>query len=175
MGSSHTGGDSKPHEAYQRRKICNNINIPIDKGIQCLTEYVECPRGNLLYTKCFIPDKSIIAKPKGLICKCLGYTAYSDYVQTIVAQSYAKKGYVYFVWDHNGHGRSSGLWIDINMKHLIDDTIFICDYAKRKYPLPNNYLFGSSMGGNIVTRVMIEIQQDIDNHKHSNFCSKKRY
>ena len=174
MGSSQ-GSTDAPHEPYQRRQIIKDTNIPIDKGIQCLTEYVENPQGDLIFTKCFIPNKSIISKPKGLICQCLGYTAYSDYEYTIIAQSYCKKGYVFFMWDHYGHGRSSGLWIDImSVKHLMDDTIFICNFAQKKYPLPNNYLFGTSMGGNIVTRTFIEIQQNPDNNKDKTFCSKEK-
>ena len=160
MGSSHSG-DNIPHEPYQRRNVINSkINIPIEKDIECLSDYIECPRGNIIFYKCFIPKQSIIKKPKGLICQCLGYTDYCDYEYTIISQEYCKRGYAFFVWDHYGHGKSSGLWINIQqIQWLIDDTIFITNYARKKFPLPNNYLFGTSMGGNIVSRMLIQSQQ----------------
>ena len=46
MGSS-DAGDNKPHEAHQRRQIISKINVPIEKGIKVLDEYVEGPRGNV--------------------------------------------------------------------------------------------------------------------------------
>ena len=105
----------------------------------------------------------------------MGYTDHSDWSRMLIAQEYCKRGYVYFVWDHYGHGRSSGLWIDIsNLQHLCDDAIFICKYAQSKYPFTNNYLLGRSMGGNIVTRILIQIQQD-KNHRHRDFISTQRY
>eukprot|EP01083_Nonionella_stella_P022813 63072_1 len=162
MGSSHSGSaKGVPHDAYQRRKIISELDhIAIDKGIKVLCEYVETPQSNVIYTKCFIPGTEIVDKPKGLICQCLGYSDYCDYFMIKVAQSYAKQGYIFFVWDQYGHGRSSGLWLYIeDMNHLMNDAMFICKYAQQKYPMQNNYLFGLSMGGNIVSRILIDQQQ----------------
>ena len=91
----------------------------------------------------------------------------------MIAQQYCKKGYVFFIWDHLGHGRSSGLWIYIpNIQYLLDDTIFICNYAQNKYNLSNNYLLGTSMGGHIVSRIIIQKQQS---EKDKRFISKQKY
>ena len=112
MGSS-VSSKNLPHEPYQRRNVIStnpDFKIKIAKNIKVYGEYVECPRGNIIYTKCFYPDTSIISKPKGLVCHCIGYTSCVDYEFNLVAQEYCKKGYVLIMWDHYGHGRSSGLW-----------------------------------------------------------------
>jgi len=180
MGTTRSKADF-PDQAHRRRKlIAKSAKIELDDGIRCISEYVEGPRGNVLFTKCFIPEASAIIdddvdRPKGLICQCMGYTDHCDYSRMVIAQEFCRRGYAYFVWDHYGHGRSAGLWIDIsNMQWLCDDTVFICNYAQRKYPFANNYLFGRSMGGNIVTRILIQIQQD-EHHRHRDFVSKQRW
>ena len=145
MGSTHAThqGRVMPHEPYQRRKLIAEEAqkyTRVDSNIKVYCEYVEGPRGNVIYTKCFFPKTK---QPKGLICQCHGYTAYSDYAFMDTGQNYAKEGYVFFVWDQQGHGRSSGLWADFDIDILMEDTMFICNYARNKYKHKNNYLFGT--------------------------------
>ena len=92
----------------------------------------------IIHTKCLIPRKEYITnsdkKIKGMICYCLGYTSHVDWSMTMIGLEWCKKGYIFFMNDHYGHGSSDGLWTFIpNFNIIVDDAYYAFEYGKRVY------------------------------------------
>ena len=144
-------------------------------------EYVEMMDGNMIFTRCYIPtssynnnnnednnnintdnsntsnDEEQELKINGMICYNHGYSDHVDNVVHDTAIEFSsKRGYIVFVHEHYGHGRSDGKYIycpDFNM--MVKHASYVHKRAKLKYskryniPKTGYFLGGHSMGGAI--------------------------
>lgn len=93
--------------------------------------------------------------PKAIIVAAHGMGTHSGRFEAI-AQSMAKSGYASFCYDHPGHGNSPGKRGHIeSYDQLLDTYQQVLDYAKSLYPDLPVFLFGHSMGGNVVLNFIL--------------------
>ena len=80
------------------------------------------------------------------------YLPFMDYL--------AKQGYLVFINDHRGHGKSIktqddlGYFYDDKGNYIVEDLFMINTYFKEHYPSLPLYLFGHSMGSLIVRKYL---------------------
>ena len=80
------------------------------------------------------------------------YLPFMDYL--------AKQGYLVFINDHRGHGKSIktqddlGYFYDDKGNYIVEDLFMINTYFKERYPSLPLYLFGHSMGSLIVRKYL---------------------
>lgn len=156
---------SKPSEfdyAQNRRRVLLSSTYCEDhssKEVEVISRYVEKPNGSLLHTKLFVP-KNI--PPKAMICYNIGFADHLDYFYHDVGQRYAELGYIVFMHEPIGYGKSDGLFAHMPTSFdvdIVDDAIFIFDWAKlyygEKYGIPKGkyFLSGTSMGGATSIRI----------------------
>lgn len=95
--------------------------------------------------------------PKGMICYNHGYADHIDcMVHNIGLEWSNKRGYIFFVHEHYGHGRSDGLYVYCDdFMQYVKHSSFMHARAKIKYgkeyniPKNNYFLAGESLGGAI--------------------------
>ena len=134
-----------------RRVLLADLVTEQSPSVKISTEYIETPDGTLLFGKLYQPKNPSLAK--GMICFCIGFTGYSDtsdYNKRGI--QYCEQGFIVFMCDWKGHGKSDGDFIHIQdfEKDIIDVAIFAFDFAIEKYiksdpdyidtiDKPNNY------------------------------------
>ena len=138
-----------------RRALLATLDVDVPDDIEMISEYIQMPDGNVLYTRCYI-CKTFGKDMKGMICYNPGYRQYIHCLQHEEAITWVRKGFIFFIHEHYGHGRSDGLYLhcpDFNI--YTNHSTYIHKYAKKKYSklynIPNNAYFicGMSMGGGI--------------------------
>jgi len=143
--------------------------------VKITTEYVEKPSGELCFTKLFQPKDARSAK--AMICFCVGFGDHTEWFMHDVGAKYAELGFVVFMHDHKGHGRSDGYFaaIDDFETDIVDEAIWVFQYAINKYIQEdeiyadsigkhNNYFIsGTSMGGAITIKIALKLQQKAEN------------
>eukprot|EP01083_Nonionella_stella_P207135 752780_1 len=155
-----------------RRILLNELITKESASVKVTTEYIQKADGTLLFGKLFEPRNPSDAK--AMICYCIGFGDHTEFRLHDIGIEYAEQGFIVFMCDWKGHGRSDGDFIHIQDFDIdiIDEGIFAFDYAINKYikshPIytntihkPNNYfLSGSSMGGAIAIRVALKSKKN---------------
>eukprot|EP01083_Nonionella_stella_P285417 971494_1 len=171
--------------AYQRRYQLQTAEhrLEIPDGIDCYTDYVETPNGHVIHTKCLIPRKEYIDTPtkriKGMICYCVGYTSHVDWCMTMIGMEWCRKGYIFFMNDHYGHGSSDGLFCYIpDFNVIVEDAFYVFEFGKKIYTPSiikdknerfNYFMMGQSMGGNIALQICLKYQDKIKRYRSSHW------
>eukprot|EP01083_Nonionella_stella_P106410 307092_1 len=85
-------------------------------NIKITQELVEKPNkdGSVtsMFTKLFEPQDP--TKAKGMLLHCVGFVDRVDWTPTDIGAAFAKQGFVVFMFDNKGMGRSDGLFSYIN-------------------------------------------------------------
>lgn len=150
-----------PHEARQKVKVT--------------TEYVEKPSGEMAHCKLFEPINPSDAK--GMICYCIGFSDHMDNFEHDIGCMYASAGFVVYMVEFKGHGRSDGDFVVILdfERDIVDETIWIFLRAMEHHIKPHpvysqsidqnkNYLlFGVSMGGAVAVWIENKLQKKMSN------------
>lgn len=107
--------------------------------------------GIKLFIKVLLPE----TKPKGLICLVHGMGEHSGRFGH-VAEAYIQAGYIFAAFDLRGHGKSGGKRGHTpSYNQLMDDLEQVLNEAQKKYPDLPCFLYGHSMGGNLVANYII--------------------
>ena len=139
------------------------------------TEYVEKPSGQLAHCKLFEPKNPSDAK--GMICYAIGFADHMDCFNHDIGCIYADLGFIVFMVEYKGHGRSDGEYavIDNFEKDIVDETIWMFLQAIDRHIKPhpvysksidekNNYfLSGASMGGAVSILIALKLQKKMFN------------
>lgn len=97
------------------------------------------------------PKKS----PKALINLVHGFGEYSDRYN-YWAMKFADKGFVVHALDYRGHGKSDGRRGHINkFVEFLNDIEVLVNESKKLYPNLPQFIYGHSLGGNIVTNYIL--------------------
>jgi len=96
--------------------------------------------------------------PKAVICLVHGMGEHSRrYVH--VADRLTKAGYAIFTFDLRGHGKSSGPRGHIpSYEALMQDISFLLEAANKQFPQIPSFLYGHSLGGNLVLNYVLRRQ-----------------
>ncbi len=90
------------------------------------------------------------ADPVVVICLVHGQGEHSSRYGH-VATAFTNAGYALFAFDHQGHGKSEGVRGDMaSYEALLDDIAHLLSEATQQYPSLPYFLYGHSMGGNLV-------------------------
>ena len=144
------------------------------KNVKVTTEYVEKPSGEMAYTKLFEPLNPSDAK--GMICYSTGFGDHLerlDWFAHDIGCIYAEQGFVVFMAEHKGHGRTDGDYgviLDFETD-IVDEMVWLflraIDCHIKPHPVyseaidrNNNYfLAGLSTGGAITILVALKFQK----------------
>jgi acylglycerol lipase len=101
--------------------------------------------------KAYLPDNA----PKAMICTVHGFAEhFGRYVH--VAAHITSQGYGLIGFDLRGHGRSGGKRAHApNMEALLEDVRAFVALVNEKFPHVPLFLYGHSMGGNIVANFIL--------------------
>ena len=141
------------------------------KNVKVTTQYVEKPSGQLAHCKLFEPKNPSDAK--GMICYAIGFGDHVDWNNHDTGCIYADLGFIVFMVEYKGHGRSDGEYavIDNFEKDIVDETIWMFLQAIDRHIKPhpvysksidekNNYfLGGKSMGGAVSILIALKLQK----------------
>ncbi len=95
-------------------------------------------------------------KPKALINLVHGFGEYCDRYDHW-AMKFTKKGFVVHAIDNRGHGRSDGRRGHINsFDDFLNDLDVLIKESKKLYPDLPQFIYGHSMGGNIVSNYILK-------------------
>lgn len=110
-----------------------------------LSRETGCP----LYCACYMPEE-----PKGVIIISHGFTETAEKYREIIYY-FLQEGYVVYIFEHCGHGRSYRLTEDLSRIHIDryeryrDDLLCVAHAAIDAQPGLPLFLFAHSMGGGI--------------------------
>lgn len=94
--------------------------------------------------------------PKAVINLVHGFGEYSDRYDHW-AMRFTKKGYIVHAIDLRGHGKSDGRRGHINsFDDFINDVEVLVNESKKLYPNLPQFIYGHSLGGNIVTNYILK-------------------
>ena len=145
------------------------------QNVKVTTEYVEKPSGQIAHCKLFEPINPSDAK--GMICFAMGFADHMDGFPHDIGCIYADLGFVVFMVEYKGHGRSDGdfaVILDFE-RDMVDETIWMFRRAIEHHIKPhpiysksidqkNNYfLSGSSMGGAVSLLIALKLQKNMFN------------
>jgi len=129
--------------------------------IQPKIELIKAPGGLSIKTAIFEPNNS----PVGVVQIIHGFGEHVDRYYEI-ADFFASNGYVCVIYDQRGHGempeisackrRQKMIGIVKNYDCLLDDVSFIRTEIVTRYPECPVFLYGHSMGGNIVLNYLLK-------------------
>lgn len=113
--------------------------------------------GLKMYAKGWTPEK----EPKGVICLIHGIGEhagrYAHVGAALTAADYALLGF-----DHRGHGKSGGpRGHTPSYDALMDDMASFIQQARERYPGKPCFLYGHSMGGNLVINYALRRKPDL--------------
>ena len=108
--------------------------------------------GTRLYWQSWRPDGT----PTALLFVIHGLKDHSERYAAMAAELNAR-GIAVAAFDLRGHGRSEGrrAWVR-RFEEYLDDAELVLRTVRHEYPSTPLFLFGHSMGGAIVTRMVIE-------------------
>ena len=97
-------------------------------------------------------------RPRAVVCLIHGLGEHSGrYVH--VADRLTKAGYVIFAFDLRGHGKSEGLRGHTpSYEALMQDISSLLEAANKQFPQISSFLYGHSLGGNLVLNYVIRRQ-----------------
>jgi len=95
-------------------------------------------------------------KPKALINLVHGFGEYSERYSHW-AELFVNKGYAVHAIDYRGHGKSDGRrgYIHSFDDYLSDIDVLVCE-SDKMFPETPQYIYGHSLGGNIVTNYILK-------------------
>lgn len=112
--------------------------------------------GTFLLGRFWVPDK----KPRAAICIVHGIGEHSKRYDAW-ARRFCEKGYVVYSVDLRGHGHSEGKRGHIKHLHnYLDDINAMVRRAKRERDGLPLFIYGHSMGGNLVLNFLLEKRRD---------------
>ena len=159
-------------DADGRRKILNDNDLFVkddpESSIKITPKYIETDDGSLLFSKFYEPRNASCAK--AMIFIALGFGDHSEWFMHDRAIEYAENGFVVFLIDWKGHGRSDGKFVQIEdfESDIVDQGLWAYKYAKDHYikthavykesidANDNYFLFGASMGGAISIKIALK-------------------
>lgn len=113
--------------------------------------------GLKMYAKGWTPEK----EPKAVICLIHGLGEHIGRYEHIGA-AFVEAGYALLGFDHRGHGRSSGSRGHTpSYDALMDDMASFIQQARERYPGKPCFLYGHSMGGNLVMNFSLRRKPDL--------------
>lgn len=109
--------------------------------------------GTDLFTQSWKPATGPV---RGVVVIAHGLKDYSDRYAAF-AEALVGRGYAVQALDHRGHGDSAGdrVWI-ASFDEYLKDFDLVVQKARRDFPDKPLFVFGHSMGGNIVTRYALD-------------------
>ncbi|MBL7778180.1 MAG: lysophospholipase [Chitinophagales bacterium] len=112
--------------------------------------------GETLYGQGWQPET-----PKGVVCIVHGFNEHSTRYAH-VAERLNKAGYAVLAYDHFGHGKTTGKRGHVNSyEAFLDSVQQILSEAEKRFPGVKKFLWGHSMGGNIVTNFLLRRNPNI--------------
>jgi alpha-beta hydrolase superfamily lysophospholipase len=98
--------------------------------------------------------------PKAIINLVHGFGEYSErYDQW--AMRFAEKGFLVHAIDYRGHGKSDGRRGHVNkFDDFLNDIEVLVKESKKLYPELPQYIYGHSLGGNIVTNYILKREHE---------------
>lgn len=95
-------------------------------------------------------------KPKALINLIHGFGEYCDRYNHW-AMKFTEKGFVVHAIDYRGHGKSDGRRGYVSsFDHYLNDVDILIKESKKLYPELPQFIYGHSLGGNIVTNYILK-------------------
>lgn len=102
-----------------------------------------------------------VPESKACVCIVHGIGEHSGRYQ-YVADFFNKRGFAVLSFDHQGHGKSSGKRGDTaGLESMLDDVKLLLGEATRKVGDTGLFLFGHSMGGNLVLNYALRRQPQL--------------
>lgn len=96
------------------------------------------------------------ATPKAVINLVHGYGEYSHRYDDW-ASRFTDKGFIVHAIDYRGHGKSDGRRGHINsFDEFLKDVDVLINESKKRYPNLPQFIYGHSLGGNIVTNYILK-------------------
>eukprot|EP01083_Nonionella_stella_P105826 304645_1 len=141
-------------------------------GVKTTEEFVKTPNEEgTMFTRLYEPEDA--TKVKGMVFHCVGFCDTIDWTPTDIGVHFAKQGFVVFMFDNKGMGRSDGLFSYINNweEDMVEPALWLFDYAINKYikpdPMysklidePQNYaVTGHRMGGANAICIALRLQE----------------
>lgn len=98
--------------------------------------------------------------PKAIINLVHGFGEYSErYDQW--AMRFTEKGFLVHAIDYRGHGKSDGRRGHVSkFDDFLNDIEVLVKESKKRYPELQQYIYGHSLGGNIVTNYILKREND---------------
>jgi alpha-beta hydrolase superfamily lysophospholipase len=119
---------------------------------------IESSSELILYVSVWKPEtniKAIVVLVHGLGEHCQRYAPYIEY--------FTKQGIAFTAFDLMGHGRSEGTKGTITeYQNLVDDVDICVMKSKNLFPAIPHFVYGHSMGGNIVINYLIEYNPQLE-------------
>jgi alpha-beta hydrolase superfamily lysophospholipase len=107
--------------------------------------------GLMLYAQSWMPAK----KPRGIVNYIHGFKDHSNRFSKW-AEKLTREGFGVMAIDLRGHGRSEGRrGYAPSFDHYLKDVQELCVQSRKKYDDIPQFLYGHSLGGNIVTNYLI--------------------
>ncbi|GMK42665.1 lysophospholipase [Paenibacillus sp. CCS19] len=99
--------------------------------------------------------------PIGVVCLVHGMGEHHGR-QAAIVQPLNEAGFVVFVYDQRGHGRSEGKrGHSPSITHLTRDVDAVIAEARRRYPSLPIFLYGHSMGGNVAVNYALRHEAEL--------------
>lgn len=109
-----------------------------------------------LYGRGWLPEK-----PKAVVCLVHGHGEHVGRYEP-VAFALAERGYALFGFDLRGHGNSAGpRGHTPSYEALLDDIQLFCQQVGEHHPELPRFLYGHSMGGNLVINYALRRQPEL--------------
>ncbi|MBV6397478.1 MAG: Monoacylglycerol lipase [Anaerolineales bacterium] len=110
-----------------------------------------------MYSKCWAPEK----EPRAVVCLVHGLGEHIGRYEH-VGRAFTDAGYALLGFDHRGHGRSGGQRGHTPAyEALLDDMAALLRQAGERYPARPYFLYGHSMGGNLVINYALRRKADL--------------
>eukprot|EP01083_Nonionella_stella_P105825 304644_1 len=142
-------------------------------GVKTTEEFVKTPNEEgTMFTRLYEPEDA--TKVKGMVFHCVGFCDTIDWTPTDIGVHFAKQGFVVFMVDNKGMGRSNGSFGYLTHweKDIVEPALRLFSYAIDKYIKsnetynkiihePQNYFVtGHSMGGANAICITLKLQQE---------------
>ncbi|MBX2842404.1 MAG: lysophospholipase [Flammeovirgaceae bacterium] len=125
--------------------------------MEILTDHISTSDGLTLKFKYWTPENY----PKAIICLVHGFGEHQDRYQH-VAEFFTKKDIGIFTYDQRGHGISEGKRGHTpSFRQLMEDLDQMLDLVIQKFPDLPIFLYGHSMGGNVVLNYNLHYQKKL--------------
>ena len=115
-------------------------------------EWTWDSKGRKVYAQGWSP-----ANVKAVVCLVHGFAEFSDRYEH-VAKFLCDAGFAVLAYDQLGHGKTEGKRGHADYEDMLDTVKTILQEADTRFPGLPNFLYGHSMGGNIVTNYLLKRQ-----------------